>query len=125
MSQESINQTLIGRDGEEAAAEYLRRKGYNILEKNYRVGGAEVDLITRIDETLCFVEVKTRGSDNYGLPEEFVTLRKRRKIIRAALIYSTSHEEYHDFFIRFDILSILYEDGDIVFNHIQHAFQNE
>ena len=115
---------LVGPGGERAAARYLEKNGYRILEKNYRVFGAEVDLIAQKDETLCFVEVKTRGSDDYGLPEEFVDERKRRKIIRAAKVY-IGRESYDDFYVRFDIISVLHKNDKIEINHIKHAFQEE
>lgn len=115
---------MIGPGGEAAAAHYLVTNGYEILEYNYQVFGSEVDLIAVKDETLCFVEVKTRGSNKYGLPEEFVDDRKRRKIIRAAKVY-TGCKEYADFYVRFDIISVLHKSGDIEINHITHAFQEE
>lgn len=115
---------MIGPGGEAAAAHYLAANGYEILEYNYHVFGSEVDLIAVKDETLCFVEVKTRGSDKYGLPEEFVDERKRRRIIRAAKVYSGC-KEYEDFYVRFDIISVLYKSDDIEINHITHAFQEE
>jgi putative endonuclease len=117
-----IEKSLSGKAGERAAARYLEKKGYEILKKNYRVSGSEVDLIAKKDDTVCFVEVKTRGSDDYGLPEEFVDRRKRNKIIRAARIF-TADEKYIDLYVRFDIISVIYQDGDININHIQHAFE--
>jgi putative endonuclease len=118
--------SLSGVDGERVAAWYLEKNGYKILKKNYRVAGSEVDLIAQTGETLCFVEVKTRGSDDYGLPEEFVDERKRRKIIRAAKIYS-NQEIYENFYVRFDIISVLPggegPNSGIKINHIKHAFE--
>jgi putative endonuclease len=114
---------LSGTGGEKAAARYLEKNGYKILESNYCVCGSEVDLIAVRGETLCFVEVKTRGTDKYGLPEEFVDERKRRKIIRAAKIYS-AQETYENFFVRFDIISVLYGSGTVEINHIKHAFED-
>jgi len=114
----------LGRKGEAAAARYLEKNGYEIVEYNYSVFGSEVDLIARKDETLCFVEVKTRGTDKYGLPEEFVDERKRRKIIRAAKVF-TGRKEYEDFYVRFDIISVLHKIDDVEINHIEHAFQEE
>jgi putative endonuclease len=114
----------IGPRGERAAARYLEKHGYEILERNFRVLGSEVDLIAQKDETLCFVEVKTRGTDDYGLPEEFVDERKRRKIIRAAKVY-TGTKKYEDFFVRFDIVSVLRKGGVVEINHITHAFQDD
>ena len=121
MEEERIS---IGPGGERAAARYLEKHGYEILERNFRVLGSEVDLIAQKDETLCFVEVKTRGTDDYGLPEEFVDERKRRKIIRAAKVY-TGQKKYEDFFVRFDIVSVLRKGGVVEINHITHAFQED
>ena len=115
---------LIGPGGERAAARYLEKHGYEILKRNYRVLGSEVDLIAKKDETLCFVEVKTRGSDDYGLPEEFVDKRKRRKIINAAKVF-TGEKKYENFFVRFDIISVLFEGGNVKIKHITHAFQDD
>lgn len=117
-----IGKAKSGSEGEKAAAQYLEKNGYEILENNYRVSGSEVDLIAKKDDTLCFVEVKTRGSDDFGLPEEFVDRRKRSKIIRAAKIF-TATKKYVDFYVRFDIIAVLYSEGKIAINHIQHAFE--
>ncbi|MCU0286569.1 MAG: YraN family protein [Acidobacteria bacterium] len=119
-----IDKLLIGPGGERAAARYLEQQGYEILERNYRIMGSEVDLIAKKDETICFVEVKTRGTDDYGLPEEFVDDRKRRKIIRAAKVF-TGDKKYENFYVRFDIISVLGEGGNIEINHITHAFQDD
>lgn len=108
--------------GETAAARYLEKNGYEILKQNYHVAGSEVDLIALKGETVCFVEVKTRGSDDFGLPEEFVDERKRRKIIRAAKVY-TGNRKYANHYVRFDIVSVLYNGKDYEINHIQHAFE--
>ncbi len=114
--------TEAGALGEEAAARYLEQNGYEILKQNYRVAGSEVDLIALKGETVCFVEVKTRGTDDFGLPEEFVDERKRRKIIRAARIY-TGNKKYENHFVRFDIVSVLHNGKGYVIRHIQHAFE--
>ena len=110
-----------GPRGEDEAARYLESQGYKILEANFRSCGSEVDLIALKDDTVCFVEVKTRGSDDCGLPEEFVNYYKRRKIIRAAKIY-VAEEDLDDYFIRFDIVSIIMNGGRTEINHIPEAF---
>ncbi|HLP60492.1 MAG TPA: YraN family protein [Candidatus Deferrimicrobium sp.] len=113
-----------GPGGERAAARYLEKQGHEILERNYRILGSEVDIITKKDETLCFVEVKTRGTEDYGLPEEFVDERKRRKIIRAAKVF-TGDKKYENFYVRFDIISVLFEGEQVEIKHITHAFQDD
>ncbi len=116
--------TLIGPAGEEAAVKFLEKNGYEILDTNYRIAGSEVDVIALKGETLCFVEVKTRGSRDFGLPEEFVDRRKRRKIINAAKIF-IGNKKYDNHYVRFDIISVQNNPGAVEIRHIQHAFQEE
>lgn len=94
----------IGRDGENLAAAFLARKGWEIVARNYRYKKAEIDLIIRRDDWTIFVEVKTRSSALYGQPEEFVDEFKARKIFEAAeeYIFSTNWLGH----VRFDVLSI-------------------
>lgn len=96
--------TAIGKKGEQLAAEFLIKKGFEIVVRNYRHGHAEIDLIVRRDNWLIFVEVKARSSNDFGEPEEFVDVRKMNKLFEAAeeYIYST---DWHGH-IRFDIVSV-------------------
>jgi len=111
-----------GTEGETAAAHYLEKNGYEIVKRNYRTCGAEIDLIAKKGETLCFVEVKTRKSSDFGLPEEFVDFRKRRKIIRATRVF-IGRRKYADMYVRFDIVSVVYDGGKTKINHIENAFE--
>lgn len=80
-----LKKRIFGQAGEEAAAKYLRRRGYKILTKNYteyRVG--EVDLIAHKNGTLVFVEVKTRSNNAFGTPAEAVNYDKQQKLVRTA-----------------------------------------
>ncbi len=98
------NKTTIGRKGEQLAAEFLMKKGFEIVVRNYRYKHAEIDLIIKRDDWLIFVEVKARSSNDFGEPEEFVDARKVNKIFDAAeeYIYTT---DWHGH-IRFDIVSV-------------------
>lgn len=93
-----------GNKGENMAADFLAQKGYEILTRNYRYKHAEIDLIVKRGNWLLFVEVKTRSSNAYGEPEEFVTEFKARKIFEAAeeYIFSTNWQGN----VRFDVVSI-------------------
>ena len=82
-----VDRQRRGRLGEDAAAELLRRAGYQILERNVRLGRVELDLFARDGPTLAFVEVKARWGERYGAPEEAVTGGKRRNLVRAATQY--------------------------------------
>lgn len=93
-----------GTKGENLAAHFLERKGFEIVARNFRHKHAEIDLIAKRDNWLIFVEVKTRSSSAFGEPEDFVTGLKTRKIFEAAeeYIYSTDWRGH----IRFDIVSV-------------------
>lgn len=111
----------LGKRGEDRAEEYLKRKGFLILEKNYRFGHKEIDLIGREGNTVVFIEVKTGRSKKFGTPEERVSLRKQKNLIEAALAYIQKNTVTGCDF-RFDVLAISYEKGEEVINHIQSAF---
>src|SRR6266581_880712 len=81
----------LGRTGERLAAGELSRQGYRILEQNFRCSYGEIDLVAEDEHDLVFVEVKTRRGTAYGLPEEAVTLRKRRKLVEIATYYLDLH----------------------------------
>lgn len=111
-----------GKRGEDLAHRYLQRQGYTIIGRNYRTRGgtAEVDLIARDGDTVVFVEVKTRATDRFGAPDEAVDRAKREKIVRAAaeFLYRTECDRDR---IRFDIVSVLFDDGERI-EHIRAAF---
>lgn len=110
--------TEIGRIGENIAAEYLGAKGYRIVARNYRLGRGEIDIIAWLGEdTLVFVEVKTRASDGFGGPEEAVTLKKQDLLARTAGCYMESIG--YEWAIRFDIVSVLWRNGRV--KEIRHA----
>ena len=96
----------IGKWGEDVAANLLIQKGLSIVERNWRTGHLEVDIIATDNDTIAFVEVKTRSS-LFGnkLPEEYVDKEKERNICRAAQIYVKLKHITKN--IRFDIVSIL------------------
>jgi putative endonuclease len=76
-----------GRLGEKLARRYLIRKGYRIIEQNWRTKYAEIDLVTRKKDTLVFVEVRTKTSGQFGLPEESLNRQKINRVIRSSQIY--------------------------------------
>jgi putative endonuclease len=112
----------LGRKGEEMALEYFRRKGYRVVERGYRQFRGEIDLIAYDGPTLVFIEVKTRATTEFGLPEEAVTSMKQsqiRKIARGFLLDRRLGEPD----CRFDVLSILAPEGiDPIITHYENAF---
>ena len=110
----------FGKHGEELAAQYLIGKGYEILERNWRNIHKEIDIIAKDGEELVIVEVKTRQSDDHGEPDLAVTKRKQRMLIAAANAYLFKTKM--DIETRFDIVSIIFKDGEPVIEHIEDAF---
>ena len=111
---------ILGKKGEDIAARFLAGKGYNIVERNWRTGRDEIDIIAYDRDTLVIVEVKTRSTDFFGEPEEAVTEKKQKFLVRAAEEYVNQKEI--DSEIRFDIISIIIERGKETVKHIEDAF---
>jgi putative endonuclease len=117
-----LDKKTIGQDGEQAAVVFLKKKGFRIIQTNFRVAGAEVDIIALSGRILCFIEVKTRRSGDFGLPEDFVHLAKQRKIIRAAKFFS-ARKAYREYLVRFDVVSIIRAGNSMVCDHLENAFE--
>jgi len=117
IAQKNFYKKFLGRAGEVKAAEYLKKKGYKIVKTNYKTAMGEIDIIAEDKETIVFVEVKTRTSDEYGVPSEAVDLKKQQKYYKVATFY-LQREKKSDFPCRFDVVEI--ENGQI--NHILNAF---
>lgn len=111
---------ITGKEGEIFARKYLEQSGYLILETNWRVGKLEADIIAYKDNLIVFVEVKTRSSTDYGTPEEFVDLKKRKAYIHLANAYVVRHQRQEE--VRFDIISVLIKDGHPELKHLRNAF---
>jgi putative endonuclease len=116
---------LLGRRGEKLAGSFLRRNGYKVLYRNFRAPrGGEVDIVCRdkAEETLVFVEVKTRTSTGFGTPAEAVRTEKQHLITRGALAWLRMLGN-PDILFRFDIVEIVIRDGGAPeFNLIRNAF---
>ena len=95
----------IGEWGEAVALRHLESKGYRIRAQNWRTPEGEVDIVAQDDETIVFVEVKTRTTHEFGWPEESITVAKRRRLQRAAWAYLQAHEML-DVMWRIDVIAI-------------------
>ncbi|PID78106.1 MAG: YraN family protein [Deltaproteobacteria bacterium] len=94
-----------GLKAERFASGFLKKKGYKILETNFSSKFGEIDIIAKESDILCFIEVKYRKNRDFGLPEEFVDLRKQKKIIKTALYYLFVKNQ-DNINIRFDIVAV-------------------
>lgn len=112
---DNLHNKRLGKKGENRTARYLKRRGYKILERNYRSPFGEVDIIARKGDIIAFVEVKTRLSDFFGAPSDAVRGDRKLRYIRAAKAY---YARYPDCVVRFDVAEV-YRTG---INYIDGAF---
>lgn len=110
----------LGKQGEDAAVEFLQNKGHEILTRNYRYSHAEIDIISKSENIIVFSEVKTRASNQFGFPEEFVSNKQVRLIKEAAEEFL--YRNKIDSEVRFDILSIIISPNKTTIKHIEDAF---
>ncbi|MBQ3726787.1 MAG: YraN family protein [Selenomonadaceae bacterium] len=116
-------QKVLGKLGEDCAAKFLEAEGYTIVDRNFRIRSAEIDIIARRDNLIIFVEVKARSNIRHGLPVEAVNLRKQKKIIEAAGVF-LQDENFCDCACRFDVVEV-YLRGECVeeIHQIENAFE--
>lgn len=113
----------FGKLAELYAADYLKKKGYQIITQNYRFQKAEIDLITRYDNQLVIVEVKARQNDTLIEPQEAVNKKKIKLLISATDEFMKTFPD--DLEVRFDIITVLKQpDGTLQINHIENAFES-
>lgn len=114
------NKLKFGSEGEKLAVKYLQDKGYFILETNWRSGHKEIDIIAKKEDELVIVEVKTRSSNFFELPEDAVTLKKQQFLIDATQKYI--EKTNIDLDVRFDIIAITKKNNRFEIKHIENAF---
>lgn len=119
MSRENL---YLGRSGEDVAADLLKGKGYKILVRNYKTKLGEIDIIARDKDTLAFIEVKTRHSDRFGLPQEAVSVSKQKQISKAALMFLKENNLLEKK-ARFDVISVVYSKDKPQLDLIKNAFE--
>ena len=110
----------LGKLGEELAAEYLLKNGYVILETNWVFQKAEIDILAQKENTLAVVEVKTRSSIEFGLPQDFVKSKKIQLLVKAVNAYVTENDLDQE--VRFDIIAISRKGQEFVIEHLTDAF---
>lgn len=100
-----MDNTKVGRNGEDLACQYLKKLGFKILQRNYRIRGGEIDIIAKDKEYLVFVEVKARYSHEFGLPAEAITPWKIKALLKTALFY-TQKIKWGEKAYRIDLVSV-------------------
>ncbi len=110
------NRQNLGKTGETIASNFLKKKGYTIVTRNYRRKFGEIDIIARDRDYLVFIEVKTRTGTSHGHPLEAITFKKQRQISKVAQCYLAENDLY-DVAARFDVVSVILSQNDQI--HIE------
>ena len=120
----SSSKNMLGRFGEEKARKFLESKGYELLTSNFRYDRAEVDLIFKDEKNkiVIFVEVKARRNRKFGEPEESINKTKQNQIKKAAEGFVSENEEFLDYDLRIDTVSVFMDGKGITINHTENAF---
>lgn len=116
-----MNKRLYGGQGEDVAGNYLIKKGYRLICRNYRTRIGEIDIIAKKGDCVIFCEVKTRKNKRFGEPFEAVNAKKQRKIKIIARIFLMK-KKFQNSDVRFDVLSIMDEEGLYKIEHLVNAF---
>ena len=113
--------TRLGRRGEDAACDLYQRLGFRVVERNYRAGRGEIDVVARRGDTLVFCEVKTRLSDRWGTPSEAVDRAKQARLRKLAAAWMSERRPgYVD--VRFDVVSVIVRGDQTDVTHVPDAF---
>ncbi|MCP3874086.1 MAG: YraN family protein [Desulfobacteraceae bacterium] len=118
------DRNALGHQGEKLALSYLQTHGFSIIETNYRTKPAEIDIIAKDNDFICFIEVKTRASLKKGLPKESVTYSKQKKIIIGATYYLKKTNQMNSK-VRFDVVEVFKKKDTFDINLIRNAFQSQ
>lgn len=110
----------LGKEGEEMAVAFLKKKGYEILVRNFRYLKAEVDIIAKKGNILAAVEVKTRSTPDFGDPQEFVKQKQINSLVKAVDFFV--NEQKLDVEVRFDIIAIIRNKAGTRIEHLEDAF---
>ena len=110
----------LGKKGEEEVARLLQSKGHRIIERNWKLFGYEIDIISEYEEFIVFTEVKTRSGMKWGNPEEAVGKSRMKRLVAAADIYLKG--EKIDKPARFDIVAVVWDGAKFDCEHFEDAF---
>jgi putative endonuclease len=112
----------LGESGERIAERWLQRHGWRIMQRRFRNGHRDIDLIAEKDDIVAFVEVKARSGADFGDPVEAVNWRKRRELTRSAHVWISRHGRSTDHY-RFDVIGVLVGPDGARIRHVENAFQ--
>ena len=117
----SAARQAFGELGERIAERWLRRRGWRVVQRRFRIGHRDIDLVVERDGVVAFVEVKARRGPEFGGPVQAVNYRKRRQLERSALVWIDRHGRDQESY-RFDVVGVLMDGADVRICHVENAF---
>ena len=116
-----MNTKQTGNEGELRAAEYLQKKGFAIIERNWRTKGGEIDIIAYKNDTIVFVEVKTLPNGTFDMIQRELNYQKCQRIVKTSKRFLLNHRQYSNSYVRYDVIVIDMPGLEPVY-HIENAF---
>lgn len=117
----SAARQAFGELGERIAERWLRRRGWRVVQRRFRTGHRDIDLVVERDGTVAFVEVKARKGAEFGGPVQAVNYRKRKQLERSAMVWIDRHGQESESY-RFDVVGVLLDGADVRVCHVENAF---
>lgn len=117
----SAARQAFGALGERIAERWLRRRGWRVVQRRFRSGHRDIDLVIERDGTIAFVEVKARRGAEFGGPVQAVNYRKRKELERSAMVWIDRHGREAESY-RFDVVGVLLDGADVRVCHVENAF---
>ena len=121
MTTHNLHNQVLRLRGERIAERWLLRNGWRMIQRRFRDGHRDVDLIAERGGTVAFVEVKARLGDAFGSPLEAVDWRKRRELVRSARMWISRHGQQGEHY-RFDVIGVLMASEKVFVRHVENAF---
>ena len=118
----SAARQALGKVGEQVAERWLRRQGWRVVQRRFRNGRRDIDLVVERDGTVAFVEVKARRGAEFGGPVEAVNWRKRKELTRSAHVWIDRHGREREHY-RFDVVGVLVDGDRVRIRHVENAFE--
>lgn len=118
----SMHNQVLGLRGERIAERWLERKGWRVIQRRFRDGHRDVDLIAKRAAVIAFVEVKARSGQEFGTPIEAVDWRKRRELVRSARMWISRHGQPGESY-RFDVIGVVLAQERVFVRHVENAFE--
>jgi putative endonuclease len=117
----SAARQAFGELGERIAERWLRRRGWRVVQRRFRSGHRDIDLVVERDGTVAFVEVKARKGAEFGGPVQAVNYRKRKELERSAMVWIDRHGRQEESY-RFDVVGVLLDGAEVRICHVENAF---